>query len=51
MLVTYLGHFFGEHSQIIHLLSIALVIAVLMPVKHRLERGIEGFFAKRQLEF
>ncbi|HEY45001.1 MAG TPA: hypothetical protein G4O11_13555 [Anaerolineae bacterium] len=51
MLVTYLGHFFGEHSQVIHLLSIALVIAILMPVKHRLERGIEGFFAKRQLEF
>lgn len=51
MLVTYLGHFFGEHSQIVHLLSIALAIAVLMPVKNRLERGIEGFFAKRQLEF
>jgi hypothetical protein len=51
MLATYLGHLFGEHSQIIHFLSIALVIAVLMPVKHRLERGIEGFFAKRQLEF
>ena len=51
MLVTYLGHFFGEHSQIIHLLSIAFAIAILMPVKHRLERGIEGFFTKRQLEF
>jgi hypothetical protein len=51
MLATYLGHLFGEHSQIIHFLSIALVIAVLMPVKHRLERGIEGFFDKRQLEF
>jgi len=51
MLATYLGHLFGEHSQIIHFLSIALVIVVLMPVKHRLERGIEGFFAKRQLEF
>jgi hypothetical protein len=51
MLATYLGHFFGERSQVIHLLSIALVIAVLMPVKHRLERGVEHFFAKRQLEF
>jgi hypothetical protein len=51
MLVTYLGHFFVEHSQIIHLLSIAFAIAALMPVKHRLERGIEGFFASRQLEF
>ena len=51
MLATYLGHLFGEHSQVIHFLSIGLVIAVLMPVKHRLERGIEGFFAKRQLEF
>jgi hypothetical protein len=51
MLVNYLGHFFGEHSQIIHLLSVALAIAVLMPVKHRLEHRIEGFFAKRQLEF
>jgi hypothetical protein len=51
MLVTYLGRFLGEHSQVTHLLSIAFAIAVLMPVKHRLERGIEGFFAKRQLEF
>jgi hypothetical protein len=51
LLATYLGHLFGERSQVIHLLSIALVIAVLMPVKHRLERGIEHFFAKRQLEF
>jgi hypothetical protein len=51
MLVTYLGRFFGAHSQVIHLLSIALAIAVLMPVKNRLEHGIEGFFAKRQLEF
>jgi hypothetical protein len=51
MLATYLGHLFGEHSQTIHFLSIGLVIAVLMPVKHRLERGIEGFFTKRQVEF
>ena len=51
ILATYLGHLFGEHSQIIHYLSIGLVIAILMPIKNRLEHGIESFFAKRQLEF
>ena len=51
MLATYVGHLFGEQSIYIHLISIAAVIAVLMPVRQRLERGIERFFAKRTVEF
>jgi hypothetical protein len=47
MLVTYVGKFFGENSIFIHIISIAVVIAVLMPVRQRLERGIERFFAQK----
>jgi len=51
MLATYVGHLFGGQSIYIHLISIAAVIAVLMPVRQRLERAIESFFAKKKLEF
>jgi hypothetical protein len=51
MLATYVGEFFGEHSIFIHLISIAVVIAILMPIKNRIERAIERFFAKKTVEF
>lgn len=51
LLATYVGRIFGEHSFFIHLISIALVIAVLMPLRRRLERGVERFFTKRKVEF
>ena len=51
MLATYVGEFFGEHSIFIHMISIAVVIAVLMPVRQRIERAIESFFAKKKVEF
>jgi len=51
MLATYVGGIFGEHSIFIHIISIAVVIAVLMPVRHKLERAIERFFAKKTVEF
>jgi len=51
MLATYVGEFFGEHSIFIHLISIAVVIAVLMPVRQRTERAIERFFARKTVEF
>jgi hypothetical protein len=34
-----------------HLISIALVIAVFLPVKNRLEGFIEQLFAHRRLQF
>ena len=51
LLATYVGHILGEQSFYIHLISIATVIAVLMPVRQRLERGIDRFFARRKVEF
>ena len=51
MLATYVGEIFAEHSIFIHLISIAVVIAVLMPVRQRVERAIEGIFARKKVEF
>jgi hypothetical protein len=51
MLATYVGQFFGGHSIFIHLISIAVVIAILMPIRQKIERAIEGFFARKKLEF
>jgi hypothetical protein len=51
MLATYIGEFLGEESFIIHIISIAVVIALLMPIKHWLERFIERFFGQKQFEF
>jgi hypothetical protein len=51
MLATYVGEFLGEESFIIHIISIAVVIAILMPVKHRLEHFVEGYFSQKQFEF
>jgi len=49
--VTYIGETIGEHSNWVHFISIGIGIAVLMPVKNRLERGMEGYFAHKKLEF
>jgi hypothetical protein len=51
MLARYVGDFFGEQSMYIHLVSVAIVVGVLMPVRTKLERGIEHFFARKTLEF
>ncbi len=51
MLATYVGEFLGEDSFFLHLISIAVVIAVLMPVKHWLEKFLDQYFKARQFEF
>jgi hypothetical protein len=51
LLATYVGDIFGEHSFYIHIISIAVVIAAVMPVKKRVEGTIERFFAKKKVEF
>ena len=51
VLITYFGKLIGAHSEIIHLLSIAVGIAVLMPLKHRIEGAIEKYFGQKELEF
>jgi hypothetical protein len=51
ILITYVGHLVGEGSTLIHLISISLAIAILLPVKSRLERWIENYFHTRKLAF
>jgi CDP-diglyceride synthetase len=51
LLATYVGEFFGEQSFYIHLISVAAVIGVVMPVRKRVESSIERFFAKKTVEF
>lgn len=51
VLITYVGETIGEGSALMHFISIAVGIAVLIPVKNRLERVIEGYFADRILQF
>ena len=51
LLVTYFGELIGGRSGLANILSIAVGVAVLMPVKQRLERRIDGYFAHKKLEF
>jgi hypothetical protein len=51
MLVTYVGETFREYSNLAHMLSVAAGIAILIPVKNRLERGLERYFAQKKMEF
>lgn len=51
LLVTFIGERVGENSTALHLTSVAIGIAVLMPVKSRLEKAVEGYFAHRKLVF
>jgi hypothetical protein len=51
MLATYVGEFFGGHSIFIHIISIAVVIAIVMPIRQKVERAIERSFAQKKVEF
>jgi hypothetical protein len=50
LLATYVAEFIGEGSEFLHLISVALVIALAMPLKHQLERGVEHVFARRMVQ-
>lgn len=51
LIITFVGEKIGENSNMLHLLSIAIGIAALMPLKSRIEHWVEGYFAHRTLEF
>ncbi len=51
LLSTYVGQLLGEESMYIHLISIAAVVGVFMPVRGRLERAIERAFAQKKVKF
>ncbi len=50
-LITYVGEAFKEYSNAAHFISIAVGIAVLIPVKSRIERAVESYFAHKSLQF
>ena len=51
LLASRLGEYVGGHSPVIHLLTIAIVILLLMPVKQRIERLIETTFKDKLVKF
>ena len=51
LLSKYLGDLLGEQPIYIHLISIGVVVGILMPVRQRIERGIDRFFSRKKLEF
>ena len=51
LLVTYIGEAVGENSALLYFISIAVGVAICIPVKNRLERLMERYFAQKKLEF
>jgi hypothetical protein len=51
VLITYVGDLIGDHSQLIHFISIGIGILILMPIKHRLEKFVEGYFREKRVQF
>jgi hypothetical protein len=51
MLATYVMGFFGGHSIFIHIISVAVVVAIIMPIRNKIERAIERLFAQKKVEF
>ncbi len=51
ILVTFIGERLGENSTFLHLIAIAIGIAVLMPIKRYIEHSIDKYFAQRKLVF
>lgn len=48
---TYIEELLSEHSQLPNVISTLVVIAVLLPVKTRIERRVEKFFSHRSIQF
>ena len=48
---TYLGEMLSEHSHLPHIISTAIVIAVLLPLKTRIEHRVEAFFQRKSVKF
>jgi hypothetical protein len=50
-LTSYLGEMIGERAQIPHLVSVAIAIAVLLPLYRRFERLLDRYFEERRVDF
>jgi hypothetical protein len=51
LLATYVGEALGEGSIYTHVVSVAAVVAVVMPFRKRVERTVNRFFAERRVAF
>jgi hypothetical protein len=51
VLITYFGKLIGGHSEVVHLISIAVGIAILMPFKQRIEHAIDRHFTEKKVVF
>jgi hypothetical protein len=51
ILVTFVGERVGAESTFLHLIAVAIGIAVLMPIKRYIEHSIDRYFAQRKLVF
>jgi hypothetical protein len=49
LLATYAEGIAGGYSEYLPLVSLAVVIAAFMPLEKRLDRAVNGFFAKRRV--
>ena len=50
-LVTYIGDTIGANSTLMNFISISVAIAVLIPVKKRIEMALNSIFLKKKIEF
>ena len=50
-LATYIGDLIGERSQMPHFISLAVAIAILLPLYRRMEHAMDSFFARRKYDF
>ncbi len=50
-LASYVAALAGEASAVAHLVSVAAVIAVVMPLRKRGELAVEAYFARRRVQF
>ena len=50
-LAAYLGNLIGEKSRMPEFVSVAVAIAVLLPLYRRLEHTLDVYFAKRRIDF
>jgi hypothetical protein len=50
-LASYIGELIGERSQMPHVVSIAIAIAILLPLYRRMEHALDNFFSKRKFDF
>jgi len=49
LIATYLAAVAGGLSEYLHFVSIAVVVAAFMPVKRRVDRFVEGYFATKKV--